>query len=126
MFITFNIDLLNFYVTELSLVIQKEAVLRFTASSFVGFESKSEHSNKNLIRHQLKFYKIISIYFRLWTVNQRINKYFGYSLMAIILHEGVGLVYIGLWAFQQIYSLKDYNLEFWSRLSMRFLTIKYR
>lgn len=112
-FVIFYVDLLNFYVTQLCLVIHNDTA-RLTIYLAHAFDSKSECSHNKLIRQQLEYYKII--HFQLWTVNQQINKYFGYSLMALMLNAFCGAVYSGLWTFQQVHFAMDYELSVWSRL----------
>lgn len=118
-FITFYIDLLNFYVTQLNSVIRRDTIdIASLPTDEPNSPSKCGHNKFSL--NQLKHYKII--HFHLWLASQRINKYFGYSLIIMLFQVIFSLVYWGWWIFRKIHFLTDYKSSIWSMLiSLNFL-----
>lgn len=115
--IIFCIDLLNFFVTQLNWVIRRDTI-RIASLLAIEINSESKCGRINFILTQLKYYKII--HFRLWMVNQRINKYYGYSLIAIILYGFFNLIHFGTWIFRHFFIITDYKFATWSMLRQNF------
>lgn len=90
----FFAELLNYHLNQLNLVIRKDLV---RISILINKREKQME-----VVQRLKCYKIV--HFRLWMVNQRINKYFGYSIIAIFLHSFTDTVYSIFTGYERINS----------------------
>lgn len=108
----FFIDLLSYYFVQFILVVHRDMM------NWNGFTISCPVVKRN-IRHRLKCYKFL--HYRLWLANQRMNKYFGYSLIGILLHAFTDLIYVPVWTFQYIYAGVEI-LKIWSK---SVLTIRY-
>lgn len=104
-YIIFYVELLSFYLSELNVVIKNDT---FKYSNNVAMCCDAKYRAQ--IKDRLKSYKIV--HFRLWLISQRMNRYFGYSIIAIILHAFTDSVYSALWTFQQY--RKFGGLAIWS------------
>lgn len=90
----FFIDVLCFYLEQLRLVIVRDTNNDRSLDS-IGYH---KYSNKCVfIRTQLKNYK--SVHFCLWEVGQRINIFFGWSMISILLQAFVDFLYSSYWLF---------------------------
>lgn len=89
----FYIEALTFYLSQLNLVIQKDMDTHAT--------SKHTHKYKNriLMRNKIKCYK--SVHFRLCEVSERINTFFGWTMIVIFSHAFVKFVYSAYWIFEE-------------------------
>jgi hypothetical protein len=86
----FYIDMLTFLLTQLNFVLRQNCV-KMVIRQDVGF---------TVIRKKLKFYKII--HFDLYESSQRISEYFGWSVVAMLLHGFIEFVYSFYWFIQMI------------------------
>lgn len=93
----FYIDLLSYHLMQLNTVIENDMVTLDKMDGAMNQTRRRAH-----IQQRLKCYKIV--HFRLWMATRRINEFFGYGLMAILLHTFADLVYVAFWMFEQFYS----------------------
>lgn len=99
--IIFYIDLLSFNLHELSAVIQKDMIGNNDHNlNNVVFFCKKPVTNV-VIRNKIKCYK--NIHFRLWEATQRVNCYFGWCMVAMLLHSFVDIVYCSYWLVGQLH-----------------------
>lgn len=96
--IIFYIDLLSFYLAELNVVIERDTYNDESKNNIMIISKKS--LSNIFIREKLKCYK--HVHFQLWEVSQRINAFFGWSMVAILLHGFVDFVYTSYWLIQQL------------------------
>lgn len=101
----FYIDLLSFHLAQLNMVIEREIPCSINVCRL---------TNKDRIKKQIKSYKFI--HFRLYLISQRMNKCFGYSLVAVLLHASSDLIYSSFWIFQMINKSRGI-LFLWSKLT---------
>lgn len=95
LFVIFYLDLLSYHLNQLNAVIAKD-MIKFASGSM------NETMRRTQIQHQLKCYKIV--HYRLWMAIQRINHFFGYTLIALVLHNFGDLVYAAIWIFERIHA----------------------
>lgn len=86
----FFIELMSFYLSQLNSVINDD--MKCLAEGMWSARS---------IRVRLKYYKIV--YFRIWTVSQRVNRFFGYGLVTNLLDTFICTVYSAFWMYQHFY-----------------------
>lgn len=96
--IIFYIDILSFFLAELNVVIERDAVNGQTNNNIMIISEKSLSSIS--IREKLRCYK--TVHFHLWEVAQRINAFFGWSMVAVLLHGFVDFVCSSYWLVQQL------------------------
>ena len=96
--IIFYVDVLSFYLSELSIVIERD-MYEVQEKNSIWIISPKSHSNI-YIQENLKCYK--TVHFQLWEVAQHINSFFGWSMVAILLHGFVDFVYTSYWLIQQL------------------------
>lgn len=104
------IEMLNFHLKQLNLVILRDTL---QLSNEIWPSSSVMQAE---ILGRLKSYKFV--HFRLWMVKQKINNYFGYSIMAILMHTFTDSMYSFFWSFEQFYSSKAIAWSMWSMWSM--------
>lgn len=102
----FFIDLLSFHLKQLNTVVRLDEMKCCSHTNLDPLHRKD-------IRYRLKIYKIV--HFRLWLANQQINKFFGYSIIGLLLHAFYDLFYSPFWIFQLIYDRVGF-LSIWSKL----------
>lgn len=91
--VLFYIEALSFHLEQLIRVISRDIGKDDIATNIV-FVGK-DIVWKILIRSRLKSYK--NVHLRLWELSQRINGYFGWCMLALLLQSFVGLVYTIYW-----------------------------
>lgn len=98
----FFIDLMSFQLKQLNSVV------------IIDIKCLASGTGSELpLRNRLKYYKIL--YFRLWIIKKRVSRYFGYSLITILLDTFDGIVYSVLWIYQNAH--RDLGLPaIWSKL----------
>lgn len=96
--VLFYVELLNFCLAELNMAIQRSS-----------FESRSSVQD---IKDRLLTFK--TVHFRLYLVRQKINRFFGYSILALLLHAFTELLYSAFWLFDTIESKRGL-LALWSK-----------
>lgn len=96
--IIFYVDILNFYLSELNIVIRRDTIVEQEKNGITIISRKT--LNNTLIQEKLRCYK--TVHFHLWEVTQRINAFFGWSMVAILLHGFVDFVYTSYWLIQQL------------------------
>lgn len=97
--IIFYIDILGFYLAELNTVIERDSNQDQTKLNNIMIISEKS-LNSISMRERLRCYK--TVHFHLWEVSQRINAFFGWSMVAILLHGFVDFVYSSYWLIQQL------------------------
>lgn len=99
--IIFYVDLLTLFLTEFIHVIQGEwNIIRTLHEVKQENVVLKKHKLYGSMRDQFKFYKYI--HFQLWNAVQHVNTYFGWALLAILIHVFVELVYSTYWLSQKI------------------------
>lgn len=100
----FYIELLSFHLAQLNLVIVRDAS---------AYADRAHHASAfQRICNHLKSYK--TVHFRFYTIALRMNKYFGLSLIAVLLHAFSDLIYSAFWAFQAIHGSSG-SWALWSK-----------
>lgn len=107
--IVFYIDILSFYFKQLNLVVHRDML-------FVSNGIVVESLNQSVVKQRLQCYKVV--HFRLWMVSQRVNRYFGYGLIAILMHAFTDLVYSALWIFQNLHTELNFRI-IWSKFDTK-------
>lgn len=99
--IIFYVDLLNYHLRQLNTVLYADLCAYNCNRAF-------EMASGIRLRSRLKAYKVI--HFRLWMVSQKINQYFGWSLIIIHMHVMTDLIFsiLRLWQVEL--------LSMWSKL----------
>lgn len=90
----FYIEALSFHLEHLNMVIERDMIVRDDITSNVIFVGK-EAVNNMIIRCKLKYYK--SVHLKLWELSQKINRYFGWCMVALLLQSFIGFVYTIYW-----------------------------
>lgn len=98
--IMFYIDILAFFLSELSIVIQNDWQLEMPSIKGQQQISKKKSPNASALREKLKFYK--KVHYHLWEISQKINLFFGWCLVAVLMHAFVETVYGAYWFIQEI------------------------
>lgn len=106
LFVIFLIDYLAFSIEQLNVVIGKD-ILRFAAAG-----TTDERASK-LLKERLKCFKFI--HFQIYTVSYRMNEYFGYGLLAILLHAISDIVYSVFWLYQTFATGGNQLWSIWSK-----------
>lgn len=106
--IIFCIDALTLHLRELNAVIRKDIV--FT-SVMINGRWKSD-----VICYKLKCYKVV--HFHLWEIAQRLNTFFGWSMLTVLMHGFCDITYAAYWVFEEL----QLNKELSSVLSMMLFT----
>lgn len=83
----FFITLMRFCLAQLNLVVVSD--MKWSAGGI---------RNDRPIRKRLEYYKIA--YFRVWTISQRVNRFFGYSWITTSFYTFCFAVYSVFWAYQ--------------------------
>lgn len=99
--IIFYVDILSFHLAELNVVIERDETITNQQPKhniIISVISKQASSNM-AIRKRWRRYK--TVHFHLWEVAQRINAFFGWSMVAILLHGFVDFVYSSYWMIQE-------------------------
>lgn len=91
----FYIELLKYHLKQLNLVIRRDSLQLSNEILINNPVIRADVLNK------IRCYKIA--HFRLWLVNQRINKYFGYSIIGILMHIFTDTVYSIFWVYELFY-----------------------
>lgn len=88
--IIFFVELLTYYLMHLNSMMSENCVIPsdriFIVSKFDAIEVYSLHLAKYKIFH-----------FRMWKINEQINEYFGWSIIAIALQSFIDLCYVVYW-----------------------------
>lgn len=94
--IIFYVDLLSFHLAELNVAIEHDAINGHSKidSNIISVIS-NESSDNMKMRERLRHYK--TVHYHLWGVTQRINEFFGWCMVAILLHGFVVFVYNSYW-----------------------------
>lgn len=106
--IVFFIDALTFHLSELNAVIRRDIV--FTNVMANG-PCKSD-----VICRMLKCYKVV--HFHLWEIAQRLNTFFGWSMLTVMMHGFCDITYSAYWIFEEL----QLNNGFLGVLSKLFLS----
>lgn len=96
--IIFYIEMLNFYVEQLNVVISNDIDDNFDDTSSILLVRNTR--NNHHIRSKLNYLK--TIHFRLWEVSRKINAYFGWSMVALYMHSFIGIVHSAYWLFDSM------------------------
>lgn len=88
--IIFYIDALRFHYHEFNLIVHRD---------FEQLNTKGRREHERLILNKIKCYKIV--HFRLWEASQRINKFFGWVIIGLVLYAFVDTVYSAFWLFEE-------------------------
>lgn len=89
----FYIEALAFYLAQLNWVVQRDMEAHIPTKQTFNYKSRI------LMRNKIKCYK--SVHFRLWEVSQRINTFFGWTMIVIFTHAFVKFVYTSYWIFEE-------------------------
>lgn len=92
----FYIEAVAFYIRQLTSMIQRDMNIFRIANDLYKI------SNRNLIRNKIKCYKFV--HFRLWEMTQRVNVFFGWSMIIIFSHAFVKFVYTIYRVFEEFHS----------------------
>lgn len=98
--IIFFIDVLGFHLDELNVVIRRDMVTTADRNTNNDIFLNKKLRDSVLLRNKLKYYKCV--HFRLWEVTQRINGYFGWCMVALLLHAFVDCLYCAYWLFEEL------------------------
>lgn len=93
MHIIFYIDMLNYHMSELNVVIQRDACQVYICAT-------TDAAKIAVLTKNLEAYK--SVHFRLWLVAEYVKRFFGWSLIAILLYAFADLVYSGFWFYESV------------------------
>lgn len=107
--IVFFIDALTFHLSELNAVIRRDIV---STNAMPNGKYKSD-----VICKKLKCYKVV--HFHLWEIAQRLNTFFGWSMLTVLMHGFCDITYSAYWIFEEL----QLNNGWWTVLSK--LTISY-
>lgn len=69
------------------------------------------------IRNHLKYFKIA--YSRVWMINQRVNRYFGYGFIPLLLNSFADIVYSAFWEYQLIQRYLGLGASFMSKYARK-------
>lgn len=103
--IIFYVDMVSYHLHELNLVIDRQIFNRNNSKCSSNadencFVSTHKLTNSFLMRYQIKCYK--NAYSRLWTIAQKLNKCYGWVLIAIMCQHFVDFVYSSFWLFEEL------------------------
>lgn len=100
----FYIDLLNFYFSELNLMIRKDIAndVYRSNTNYNSVTISNQSPNSLFIREKLRHYK--TVHFNLWETGQRISCYFGWSLIVMIIYVFVEFVYAAYFIILNLHS----------------------
>lgn len=101
------IEMLNFHLKQLNLVVRKDLVR-------LSISNQNPGPQRQIVR-RLKGYKIV--HFHLWMANQRINKYFGYSIVAVLMHGFTDTVYSVFSGYERV-NLSHFIWSIWSMIKL--------
>lgn len=100
--IVFHIDALGFHLGQLNAVIFRDIKDIQSESSvcLVRLFTPKKPTNFILIRNKMQCYK--TVHFRLWEVAQKLNQFFGWTLVALLLQSFFDFVYTVYWQIGQL------------------------
>lgn len=95
--IVFYIDLLNYHLLQLNMVVRNDARDR----SVHGIILANNQTHKEIsILKKIKCYK--NIYYRLWEILQKINFVFGWSIVALLLQAFCDATFVSYWLYSSL------------------------
>lgn len=94
--LVFYIDLLSFHLEQLLVVIVRDSTTNHNTVDIMFYKYSA---NCVFVRNQLKLYK--TVHFTLWEINQCINKFFGWTMVAIFLQTFVDFLYCSYCLFEE-------------------------
>lgn len=101
--VVFFIDLVKYHLAHLNTIVAEEHSDSCVDDENVFVVKKAQSAN--MIRKQLFKYK--TVHFRLWKITEKLNKFFGWTLIAIILQSFVELVLSTIWQLRVLNRLRD-------------------
>lgn len=96
--VIFYIEILSFHLDQLNNVVQRDIQNREKEVS-TGFIIRGFQQNIQ-VRNNINNFK--NVHFRLWLLSKKINKYFGWCLIALFLHGFVDFFYSFYWLYIQL------------------------
>lgn len=100
LYVIFYIDLLSFNLNELNVVIERDMTQ-------INMDMNRDSATSILIRNRIKCYK--SVHFRLWKIAQAFNSFFGWIMIAMLLHIFSDSVYAAFWLFKELQVQTSYT-----------------
>lgn len=95
--LVFFIDVLSFHLEQLLVVIIRDTANDRSIDSVTFYKQSAKCV---FVRNQLKHYK--TVHFTLWEISQCINKFFGWTMVAILLQVFIDLLYCSYCLFDEL------------------------
>lgn len=102
--VLFFIDLVKDHLAHLNKIVA-EVHSDWGGNDENVFVVKKKAQSVNMIRKQLSKYK--TVHFRLWKITEKLNEFFGWTLIAIILQSFIELVFSAIWELRVLNRLRD-------------------